>query len=354
MEYDVFISCKSEDYGYAEQIYIFLSANGIKPFLATKELRALGDSEYRRSITGALKSAYHIIVFASKAEYVDSTWVYYEWDLFLNAKLKGFKKGQILTVLKDVKVDDINMDLWKYESFTFDNYKDGLLDYVQTPNSLMRKEVENTSSIFLSHYTIRKPIMNVFLMFDCSGSMYGERIESMNRTFAEFFDGFEIQNPDIDIRVNALQFSTDATWMYPLPVKVEEFRWHVFQAMGLTSMGDAFRLLNEAMDSKQAFCNATGEEEYMDSLVMLISDGAPTDDYVRYLKLLQKNPRFLRSKRIAIGLGDCYDYGILEQLTGNSKKVFNVQDSMLGTMQPLVNRLITMHLYALSVAALDE
>lgn len=354
MEYDVFISCKSEDYAFAEQVYSFLTANGIHTFLATKELRNLGDSEYRRSITGALKSAYHLIVFASRAEYVDSIWVYYEWDLFLNAKLKGYKKGQILTVLKDVKVDDINMDLWKYESFTFYNYKDGLLDYVETPNSLARRETENKSSIFLSHLTRRKPIMNVFLMFDCSGSMYGERIERMNTTFAAYFDSFEIANPDIEIRVNAIEFSTSAKWMYPLPVSVEEFKWLDLQAAGLTSMGEAFKLLNEAMDSRQAFCNTTGQDVYLDSLVLLISDGCPTDDYVRYLKLLQNNPRFLKSKRIAIGLGDAYDHNVLEQFTGNSKKVFHVDDFMLDTIQPLVNRLMTMNLYALSAAALDE
>lgn len=142
-KYDVFISCKSEDYPYAESIYDFLKEEGFNVFLASKELRALGESEYRRSISLALKEASHIIVFASKAEYVDSTWVYYEWDLFLNAKLKGKKEGNIITILKDVRVDDIPMDLWKYESFEFGNYKDSLKEYVRTPeyeSRILKKE----------------------------------------------------------------------------------------------------------------------------------------------------------------------------------------------------------------------
>ena len=142
MQYDVFISCKSEDYQSAEEIYEFLEANGIHTFLASKELRKLGDSEYRKAISKALKSAYHMIVFASQAEYIDTTWVYYEWDWFINAKLKGFKPGQIVTILKDVNVDDVNSDLWKYESFVFSNYKEGLLSYVETPAYLQRKEEE--------------------------------------------------------------------------------------------------------------------------------------------------------------------------------------------------------------------
>lgn len=142
MEYDVFISCKSEDYKYAEEIYQFLTDNGIHTFLASKELRNLGDSEYRRAISKAMKSAYHMIVFASRAEYIDSTWVYYEWDMFVNAMLKGFKTGQIMTILKGIQVDEINMDLWKYESFTTESYKEKLLSYVETPAYLKRKEEE--------------------------------------------------------------------------------------------------------------------------------------------------------------------------------------------------------------------
>lgn len=142
MLYDVFISCKSEDYKYAEEIYDFLTANGVRTFLASKELRKLGDSEYRKAISKALKSTYHMIVLASKAEYIDTTWVYYEWDWFINAKLKGFKPGQIVTILKDVNVDDINADLWKYESFVYSNFKENLLPYMETPALLQRREEE--------------------------------------------------------------------------------------------------------------------------------------------------------------------------------------------------------------------
>lgn len=131
-KYDVFISCKSEDYPYAEQVYGFLKSNHIRAFLASVELRHLGDAEYRRAITNALKQATHIIVLASNSEYIESEWVYYEWDMFVNAKLKGLKHGNILTILKSVKVDDIPMDLWKYESFTLEDYQQNLLKYVET------------------------------------------------------------------------------------------------------------------------------------------------------------------------------------------------------------------------------
>lgn len=139
MDYDVFISCKSEDYNYAEEIYEFLTANGLHAFLASKELRKLGESEYRKAITEALKSAYHMVVFASKPEYIDSSWVFYEWDLFIHAKLNNLKKGQLVTVLKGINLKDINFSLCKYESLAFNNYKESILSYLETPNSILRK-----------------------------------------------------------------------------------------------------------------------------------------------------------------------------------------------------------------------
>ena len=183
MEYDVFISCKSEDYIYAEEIYNSLTDNGIHTFLASKELRNIGDTEYRKAISTAMKSAYHMIVFVSKAEFIDSTWVYYEWDMFVNAMLKGFKKGQIMTILKGVNTDRINMDLWKYESFTFENYKEKLMDYVETPSFQKRKERRECVTIFQPDFQKQKPIMNVVLLLDTSGSMLGKRIECVNSAF---------------------------------------------------------------------------------------------------------------------------------------------------------------------------
>ena len=47
-------------------------------FGASKEKRKLGDSEYRKAISAALKSSYHMVIFSSLKEYIDSTWVYYE------------------------------------------------------------------------------------------------------------------------------------------------------------------------------------------------------------------------------------------------------------------------------------
>lgn len=132
LHYDVFISCKSEDYGYAEEIYTFLTTQGLKVFLASVELRELGDSEYREVIEQAIEHSNHLIVFASKPEYVLSKYVKYEWGLFVEGKLDGSISGNIITVLKGIKPRDITLALRKYQSIDFKEYENSLLYYLKT------------------------------------------------------------------------------------------------------------------------------------------------------------------------------------------------------------------------------
>lgn len=143
VDYDVFISCKSEDYPLAEDVYSFLSENHIHAFLASKELRKLGDSEYREVIESALESAEHLIIVASKPEYIMSKYVKYEWGLFLNAKISDYKDGNIITILNGIHPKDIAFALRNYESFSFQAFRDGILSYVETNASIQRtKEAE--------------------------------------------------------------------------------------------------------------------------------------------------------------------------------------------------------------------
>ena len=128
--YDVFLSCKSEDYAYAEEVYNFLTQNGVRVFLASRELRRLGDAEYRRQIVNALDQSKHIIVFASNKAYINTIWVEFEWSTFQNEILAGRKHGNIMTILKGIRVDDIDLSLRQYQSFSYYDYKRDLLQYV--------------------------------------------------------------------------------------------------------------------------------------------------------------------------------------------------------------------------------
>ena len=130
IEYDVFISCKSEDYAYARDIYNYLKNEcGRKVFLADAELRKKGVAVFGEVIDEALDSADHLILFASKAEFAQTTYVKNEWRLFLEEKRSGRKEGNILTVLKGVELASLPISLRQFQSFEFDDFR-GVVDFL--------------------------------------------------------------------------------------------------------------------------------------------------------------------------------------------------------------------------------
>lgn len=129
--YDVFISCKSEDYPLAKGVYEFLNNNGVRTFLASESLRRTGNTEYLNEIDDALDGCKHLIVFCTKAEYAKSEFVKMEWQLFRSEKYSGRKNGNILSIVgSEVQISDLPISLRSYEVIKFSDYKSILLNYV--------------------------------------------------------------------------------------------------------------------------------------------------------------------------------------------------------------------------------
>ena len=128
--YDIFISCKSEDYEIGEKVYSFLKDNGFRVFLSSKELRRMAQADYMDAISVALDTAYSMIVISTKKEYLTSKWVKFEWSTFLNEILSGRKTGQIMTLLENIKVSELPIQLRKYNSFDLENYE-AILPYIK-------------------------------------------------------------------------------------------------------------------------------------------------------------------------------------------------------------------------------
>ncbi len=142
MEYDVFISCKSEDYHYARDIYEFLCSREIRTFLADTELRKKGSADYGEIIDAALDSAMHFILLASKAEYVNTPYVKSEWRTFIEEKRAGRKMGNLITVLKDVNSTLLPISLRHYQSFKYYDYKN-IVDYLPKRKIIVSKSEIN-------------------------------------------------------------------------------------------------------------------------------------------------------------------------------------------------------------------
>jgi hypothetical protein len=120
-KFDVFISCKSEDLGYAEQVYDFLEDSGYSPFLSSKSLYAVGTTEYQKVIDAAMEEAVHLVIICSAKEYITSPWVESEWRMFESDRRSGRKWGNIAPILcGEMSPSDLPVSLRKYSAISID------------------------------------------------------------------------------------------------------------------------------------------------------------------------------------------------------------------------------------------
>ena len=151
IHYDLFISCKSEDYEMGKKVSDYLSQFQIKSFLAPEDLREIGISDYGKAIDIALDSSDNMVVVASSADYAyehDSPYVYYEWHTFAEEKKSGRKRGNIMTIVSNKNVrSQLPIGLRNYQSFMFDDYSD-IVGFIRknTKGPTMNQERSETPS----------------------------------------------------------------------------------------------------------------------------------------------------------------------------------------------------------------
>lgn len=118
----VFISAKSEDYPFAEELYAFLQQNGIPTFFSKVSLLHLGKSTWGKEIDQALEQAQHLIVVGSRAEYLKHGWVEAEWRAFVNELNSQRKRGNLIIVtVGDLQPKDLPVSLRGYQVIPWNN-----------------------------------------------------------------------------------------------------------------------------------------------------------------------------------------------------------------------------------------
>lgn len=172
--------------------------------------------------------------------------------------------------------------------------------------------------------------LHFFWVVDCSGSMWGEKIGVVNNAIQSVLPDMVDEasnNPNAQLMIRTLKFSTGASWVTANPVKVEEYVWEDLSAGGVTDLGKAFELLAAQLDVKQM------GERALPPVIVLLSDGQPTDDYKKSLEKLQKLPWVRKAVKIAISIGQDADDDVLEEFTGNKELVLQANNSkMLAKM----------------------
>ena len=160
----------------------------------------------------------------------------------------------------------------------------------------------------------RRPLHFIWIA-DCSGSMgYGGKIQSLNNAIREALPHMQeaaAENPNAEVMVRAVKFSSGASWLVASAVQVEQFRWEDLEANGVTDMGKALQLVAEQLDP------AVMPQRALPPVLVLISDGLPTDDVSAGLRALMGQPWGKKAVRIAIAIGDDAEKNVLQRFIGH-------------------------------------
>jgi uncharacterized protein YegL len=175
--------------------------------------------------------------------------------------------------------------------------------------------------------TITKPNLVVFFVIDCSYSMSIDgRMNSVNHAIREAIPVLKgIGGSDADLKIAVLKFSNGAEWMYNELTAVEDFTWNDIEPFGYTDFGAACNELNSKLSRKQFMDSQAG---YKKPVVILLSDGEPTDDdeWPEALDRLRANKWFQLSIKIALAV-DSADEDILAKFVGNPEGVYKIDDT---------------------------
>lgn len=146
--------------------------------------------------------------------------------------------------------------------------------------------------------------LHLFWLLDCSSSMAGNKIQSLNAAVRECLPAIRDEadhNPEAELLVRVITFSSGAQWHTADPTPVRDFRWTDAVAGGTTDLGHALTLLADALDV------AKMGERALPPVLLLITDGQPTDDYKRGLKKLMEQPWARKATRVGIAIGSDAD-----------------------------------------------
>jgi len=151
----------------------------------------------------------------------------------------------------------------------------------------------------------------VYLLLDCSGSMYGEPIEAVKNGVQVLIstlrqDPYALETAYLSI----ITFDSSAKQVTPL-TELSAFQQPNIEANGCTALGEALSLLATKVD--QEVTKTTPEQKGdWKPLVFIMTDGVPTDDINKGLTEFKKR-KF--GMVVACAAGQGADTNILKQIT---------------------------------------
>jgi uncharacterized protein YegL len=159
--------------------------------------------------------------------------------------------------------------------------------------------------------------LHLIWVADSSGSMATDgKIQALNTAIREAIPHMQKvadENPNAQVLVRAIQFASGAQWHISQPTPVDDFKWADLSAQGETDMGKALSMVADQLKIPPMTDRA------LPPVLVLVSDGQPTDDFNKGLRDLMEQPWGKKAVRIAIAIGTDADHDVLQKFIGHSE-----------------------------------
>lgn len=165
----------------------------------------------------------------------------------------------------------------------------------------------------------------VILLLDVSGSMYGDRINSLNDAVVEMIKTFAdgaTRELIIDIAVITFGSQVKLHTPYTPVVTLQQQGWNQLNAEGMTPMGMALKMAKDMIEDKD-----TTPSNIYKPAVVLVSDGGPNDNWQGPLQDFINNGRSAKCQRFGIPIGNGADISVIKMFTGTDENIFYADDA---------------------------
>ena len=163
--------------------------------------------------------------------------------------------------------------------------------------------------------TMARRELHFIWLLDVSGSMNADgKIQALNVAIRETIPQLQAvarENSNVDVLIRAIAFGTGARWHIEAPTPVAGLRWTDVVAGGHTDMGQALRLVADAMKVPPM------PERAVSPVLVLVTDGHHTDDVDGGIAALMAERWGRDAVRLAIALGRDVSNETLQKFIGD-------------------------------------
>lgn len=167
----------------------------------------------------------------------------------------------------------------------------------------------------------------VIILADVSGSMgENDKIQALNSAMKEMISTFSKESRlRTEIQVGVITFGGAAQIHVPLSAAHSMTGFTELKAEGVTPMGSAFDLAQQLLEDKSRIPSRAYRP-----VMILLSDGQPTDDWEAPFKALCDSERAQKATRLAMAIGPDADEAMLRDFANDAEapifKAHNARD----------------------------